>query len=77
MGKSEGNLLTLDTLKEKGFNPASADVTMVPLTTVKVMGEEAQKVLKLVGSLEDNDDVQAVHANFDISDEEMERISKL
>ncbi|MFA5839182.1 MAG: YebC/PmpR family DNA-binding transcriptional regulator [Candidatus Margulisiibacteriota bacterium] len=66
-----------DTLKEKGFNPASADVTMVPLTTVKIMGEEAQKVLKLVSSLEDNDDVQAVHANFDISDEEMERISKL
>ena len=66
-----------DALKTKGFNPTSAEITMIPLTTVKVVGEDAQKVLKLVSSLEDNDDVQAVHANFDISDDEMERISKL
>ncbi|MDI6731577.1 MAG: YebC/PmpR family DNA-binding transcriptional regulator [Candidatus Margulisbacteria bacterium] len=66
-----------DALKTRGFNPTSAEVTMIPLTTVKVVGEDAQKVIKLVSSLEDNDDVQAVHANFDISDAEMERISKL
>ncbi len=65
-----------DGLKAKGFNPASAEVTMVPSTTVKLTGETAQKVLKLVSSLEEHDDVQAVHANFDIPDEEIERISK-
>ncbi|MDD4179042.1 MAG: YebC/PmpR family DNA-binding transcriptional regulator [Candidatus Margulisbacteria bacterium] len=66
-----------DALKTKGFNPSSAEVTMVPSTTVKLTGEPAQKALKLVANLEDHDDVQAVHANFDISDEEIERISKL
>jgi YebC/PmpR family DNA-binding regulatory protein len=66
-----------DALKAAGLEPASAEITMHPSTTVKLTGEVAQKALKLVGNLEDHDDVQAVHANFDISDEEIERISKL
>jgi transcriptional/translational regulatory protein YebC/TACO1 len=49
---------------------------MVPSTTVKVTGETAQKVIRLVSSLEEHDDVQAVHANFDISDAEIEQITK-
>ena len=65
-----------DELKAKGFAPSSAEVTMVPSTTVKLTGETAQKVLKLVSNLEEHDDVQAVHANFDIPDAEIERISK-
>lgn len=60
-----------DALKAKGFSPSSAEVTMVPSTTVKLTGENAQKVLKLVSNLEEHDDVQAVHANFDIPDEEI------
>ena len=63
-----------DELKAKGFIPSSAEVTMVPDTTVKVTGEDAQKVLKLVNNLEEHDDVQAVHANFDISDAELEKM---
>ena len=66
-----------DALKAAGLNPSSAEVTMHPTTTVKLTGEAAQKALKLVANLEDHEDVQAVHANFDISDEELERISKL
>ncbi len=60
-----------DTLKAAKFIPVSAEVTMVPDTTVRLTGETAQKVLKLVAALEDHDDVQAVHANFDISEEEI------
>lgn len=63
-----------DELKAKGFTPSSSEVTMVPDTTVKVTGEAAQKVLRLISNLEDHDDVQAVHANFDISDEEIEKM---
>lgn len=66
-----------DVLTTTGFTPASAEITMHPTTTVKLTGDTAQKVLRLVGNLEDHDDVQAVHANFDISDAEIERISKL
>jgi len=62
-------------LKNKGFVSDTAEITMVPTTTVKVTGETAQKVLKLVNLLEDHDDVQKVHANFDIPDEEIEKVS--
>jgi YebC/PmpR family DNA-binding regulatory protein len=60
-----------DILKNKGFVSDAAEITMVPTSTVRVTGETAQKVLKLVNLLEDHDDVQRVHANFDIPDEEM------
>ena len=43
----------------------------LPKTTVQVSGEAAEKVLKLVESLEENDDVQHVYANFEIPDEEL------
>jgi len=58
-----------DALKEAKFEPVTAEITMIPSTTVKVADEDAQKVLNLVSKLEDNEDVQAVHANFDIPDE--------
>jgi len=53
----------------------SAEATMVPKTTVRIEDDEtAGRILKLMESLEDNDDVQKVHANFDIPDEILERI---
>ncbi len=51
---------------------ASAELTMLPQTTVDIAGKEASQVLRLVDMLEDSDDVQAVYANFDISDAELE-----
>ena len=47
----------------------SAEVTMLPTTTVRVAGDDAKQVLALVESLEEQDDVQHVYANFDIPDE--------
>jgi YebC/PmpR family DNA-binding regulatory protein len=53
-----------------------ASVTMVPKNTVEVADEKtARSLLKLLENLEDHDDVQKVHANFDIADELMEAIS--
>ncbi|MDD3619950.1 MAG: YebC/PmpR family DNA-binding transcriptional regulator [Desulfobulbaceae bacterium] len=53
-----------------------ASVTMVPKNTVEVAEEKtARSLLKLLENLEDHDDVQKVHANFDIDDELMEAIS--
>ncbi len=49
-----------------------AEVTMVPHSTVRVTGKEARQVLNLTEALEDLDDVQQVHANFDIPDDELE-----
>jgi YebC/PmpR family DNA-binding regulatory protein len=62
-------------IEEGGFKYSYAEVTMVPQTTVRLTGKEAEQMVKLVDSLEDSDDVQKVYANFDIADEEMERLS--
>ena len=62
------------TLLAKGFKPQQAEVSMIATTTVPVAGDQARKVLNLVGSLEDNDDVQKVHANFDIPDDVLEAL---
>jgi YebC/PmpR family DNA-binding regulatory protein len=56
-------------LEEAGIAPDSADLTMLPTTTVPLEKEgDARKVLKVVDALEDHDDVQEVYANFDIPD---------
>ncbi len=53
-----------------------AQIDLVPQTSVKLEGKSAETMLKLMESLEDSDDVQNVHANFDISMQEMERLSQ-
>ena len=52
-----------------------AEVSMVPLSTVRAEGKEAQAVLRLVEALEEQDDVQAVYANYDIPDEIIDAIT--
>jgi len=52
----------------------SADIMMVPKTTVRVEGKEAQQVLRLMDALEDHDDVQHAYANFDIPDEILQQV---
>lgn len=58
-----------DALKHGGIATQSAEVQRVPKTYVKLDGEDARKVIKLVEMLEELDDVQRVSANFDIPDE--------
>ena len=53
-------------LEAKGFPAESAEIAMVPTNTVKVEGDDAAKLLKLVEMLEDQEDVSKVFANFDI-----------
>jgi len=62
-------------LEQAGLKPQVAEISWVPDNTVAVEGEAAEKLLRLMERLEDLDDVQHVYANFDISEEEMERIS--
>ena len=60
---------------EKGLKYQSAEITMVPQTTVKLTGKDVSKMLRLMEAFEDLDDVDNVYANFDISMEEMENFS--
>lgn len=59
----------------KGWKIELAEITMIPQTTVKLEGKKAEQMLKMMDTLDDHDDLQKVSANFDISEEEMMRIS--
>jgi len=63
-----------ESLQRSGFTFESAEITMIPQTMIKLEGKQAESMLRLMERLEDNDDVQNVYANFDISEEEMERM---
>jgi len=63
-------------IEGKGIAMESAELNMIPLNTIKIDSEEtARKILRLMETLEDHDDVQKVHANFDIPDEILEKAS--
>ena len=83
--ETEGDIYTiyaepssLETIREglenNGVKIESAENIMHPKTTVKLSGHDAEKMLKLMDKLEDADDVQKVHANFDIDDEEINKM---
>ena len=54
----------------------SSELTMIPKTTVNLDDETAaKKTLRLIDTLEENDDVQEVYANFDIPERVMEAVA--
>jgi YebC/PmpR family DNA-binding regulatory protein len=60
-------------LEDAGIPVESAELTMLPKTTVEIEDEaSARKLLRLMDALEDNDDVQDVYANFDIPERVLE-----
>jgi len=61
-----------DAVKALGVEPASAAIAMVPQNYVKLVGKEAQQMLRLMEAIEDHDDVQHVWANFDVEEKEIE-----
>jgi YebC/PmpR family DNA-binding regulatory protein len=56
------------TLEAKFGEPRKAKLVWRPQNTISVDDETGEKILRLIGSLEDNDDVQNVYANFEVSD---------
>jgi YebC/PmpR family DNA-binding regulatory protein len=61
-----------DAVKGIGVSPAAAAIAMVPQNYIKLVGKEAQQMLKLMEAIEDHDDVQHVWANFDVEEKEIE-----
>ena len=61
-----------DAVKALGVEPGSAAVAMVPQNYIKLVGREAQQMLKLMEAIEDHDDVQHAWANFDVEEKEIE-----
>lgn len=65
-----------EALEAAGIQIAEAESTMLPKTTVAIEDEAtAKKILKLIDSLEENDDVQDVYANFDIPEQVLEAVA--
>jgi YebC/PmpR family DNA-binding regulatory protein len=62
-------------LEAGGVEIESADVTMEPKSTVEVKGNDAKSLLNLIEALEDDDDVNEVHANFDIPDDVLQKLA--
>ena len=63
-----------DAMAAAGLQWETAEATMIPQNQVQLAGKQAETMLKLMDALEDNDDVQNVYANFDISEEELAKI---
>lgn len=62
-------------LEKEGFKSESAELSRIPQNTVEVTDEKtADQILKLLDKIEEHDDVQNVYANFDISDEVMQKL---
>ena len=64
-----------EVLEREKVMPATAQITMIPKSTVTVEERHAEQILKLSEELEDHDDVQNVAANFDISTAILEKAS--
>ena len=64
-----------DAIAAAGIEFEQAELTMVPKNTVKLEENDARKTMRIIEALEDSDDVQEVHANFDIADEVLEAIA--
>jgi YebC/PmpR family DNA-binding regulatory protein len=64
-----------EALAAAGVEIESSDVSMEPKSTVLVKGTEAESLLRLVDALEEHDDVNEVHANFDVPQEIIEKLS--
>ncbi|CAN5712136.1 YebC/PmpR family DNA-binding transcriptional regulator [soil metagenome] len=62
-------------LESAGIAYENAEVTMQPQNTIDLDAATARQTLRLIDALEDNDDVQEVYANFDISDEVMAEVA--
>jgi YebC/PmpR family DNA-binding regulatory protein len=64
-----------EAVETAGVEVESADVAVEPKSTIEVKGNDAKSLLNLIEALEDQDDVNEVHANFDIPSEVLEKLA--
>jgi YebC/PmpR family DNA-binding regulatory protein len=65
----------LEALKNAGVTPSSSSVSMIPQNYIKLEGAQATQMIRLVEALEENDDVQNVHSNFDVDQKLLEEVA--
>jgi len=62
-------------LADAKIDTALAEITYIPQNTVRLEEKPAEQMLKLMEVMDEHDDVQKVHANFDIPDDVMEKVA--
>ena len=65
----------IEALKKAGIEPVSSSVSMIPDSYIKLEGPQASTMIRLMEALEEHDDVQNVHANFDIDQKLLEEVA--
>ena len=65
----------LEAVKKAGIEPVSSSVTMIPQNYIKLEGPAASTMIRLMEALEEHDDVQNVHSNFDIDQKLLEEVA--
>jgi YebC/PmpR family DNA-binding regulatory protein len=65
----------LEAVKKAGINPEVAEIGMIPQNYVKLEGQQASTMLRLLEALEDQDDVQHVYSNFDFDQAQLEEVA--
>jgi YebC/PmpR family DNA-binding regulatory protein len=72
----EAHEAVVGAIQKAGLETVSAEVAMIPTTSVRLDSKEAQQILKLSEALEDHEDVQNVYSNFDIDEKVMEALAQ-
>jgi YebC/PmpR family DNA-binding regulatory protein len=65
----------VEAVKKAGIQPLTAEVAMIPQNYIKLEGQHAHQMIRLVEALEEHDDVQHVHSNFDIDQKVLEEVA--
>src|ERR1700756_5637369 len=65
----------LEAVKKAGITPASSSIAFIPQNYIKLEGQAANTMIRLMEALEEHDDVQNVHANFDIDQKLLEEVA--
>ncbi len=72
----DGLQAVVERLKQANIQPAVAEVSRIPQSTIKLTGKQAEQMLRLMEELEDHEDVQHVYANFDIEEAELHALAQ-
>ena len=68
-------LAEIEELESEGIEIESGELTLEPQNKINIAGNDAISLLKLLDLLEENEDIQKVYSNFEIDDDELEKIS--
>jgi YebC/PmpR family DNA-binding regulatory protein len=65
----------LEAVKKAGLTPVSSSVAMIPQNYIKLEGQQATQMIRLIEAIEEHDDVQNVHSNFDVDQKLLEEVA--